>query len=103
VLADCVKLPWCCESDGFPPPLMQTTVTTGRYRRGEDHRDRFKSGCPVANAGPTGGPAGRAGEANNDRAEEDFGWPDIRAPLDPQPEQGQEIADHGPRFPSSRP
>jgi hypothetical protein len=21
-----VKVPWCCESDGFPPPLMQTTV-----------------------------------------------------------------------------
>ena len=21
-----VKVPWCCESDGFPPPLTQTTV-----------------------------------------------------------------------------
>ena len=26
VLAEAVKVPWCCESDGFPPPLMQTTV-----------------------------------------------------------------------------
>jgi hypothetical protein len=26
LLTDDVKLPWCCESDGFPPPLMQTTV-----------------------------------------------------------------------------
>jgi hypothetical protein len=26
VLVDDVKVPWCCESDGFPPWLMQTTV-----------------------------------------------------------------------------
>jgi hypothetical protein len=26
VVAEAVKDPWCCESDGFPPPLMQTTV-----------------------------------------------------------------------------
>src|SRR5262245_5588830 len=26
VLFAAVKVPWCCESDGFPPPLMQTTV-----------------------------------------------------------------------------
>ncbi len=25
-LVEVVKVPWCCESDGFPPPLMQTTV-----------------------------------------------------------------------------
>ncbi len=25
-VADCVKVPWCCPSDGFPPLLMQTTV-----------------------------------------------------------------------------
>ncbi len=26
VLVDVGKVPWCCESDGFPPLLMQTTV-----------------------------------------------------------------------------
>ena len=26
LVAAFVKVPWCCESDGFPPPLMQTTV-----------------------------------------------------------------------------
>jgi hypothetical protein len=26
VLFEAVKVPWCCESDGFPPPLMHTTV-----------------------------------------------------------------------------
>jgi hypothetical protein len=26
VLDEAVKVPWCCESDGFPPPLMHTTV-----------------------------------------------------------------------------
>ena len=26
VVAARLKVPWCCESDGFPPPLMQTTV-----------------------------------------------------------------------------
>ena len=26
MLFEAVKLPWCCESDGFPPLLMQTTV-----------------------------------------------------------------------------
>jgi hypothetical protein len=26
VVDDAVKVPWCWLSDGFPPPLMQTTV-----------------------------------------------------------------------------
>src|SRR5215475_8360204 len=26
VVFEAEKVPWCCESDGFPPPLMQTTV-----------------------------------------------------------------------------
>jgi hypothetical protein len=25
-VVEAVKVPWCCESDGFPPALMQTTV-----------------------------------------------------------------------------
>src|SRR5215469_8651477 len=25
-VAEAVKVPWCCESDGFPPLLMHTTV-----------------------------------------------------------------------------
>jgi hypothetical protein len=26
VLDAAERVPWCCESDGFPPPLMQATV-----------------------------------------------------------------------------
>lgn len=25
-VVEAVKVPWCCELDGFPPPLIQTTV-----------------------------------------------------------------------------